>query len=157
MTEKFTFFWSGPFSQWHKAPFEIDHMIFNCAEQWMMWQKACLFGDRETAKQILMVKNPREQKNLGRMVKDFNPDVWAAACKEIVKRGNLAKYSQNPMLLDLLSKTKGTTLVEASPYDRIWGIGLAEDDPKAQKRETWKGKNLLGEILTEVRKELCGE
>ena len=156
MTEKFTFFWSGPFSQWHKAPFEVDHIIFNCAEQYMMYYKAILHDDRETSQKILMASNPRVQKNLGRTVVGFDYHLWSNNCELIVKDGNMAKFTQNSLLGQTLKATAGTTLVEASPCDKIWGIGLKEDDPRALSRETWQGQNKLGKVLTEVRIELFG-
>lgn len=157
MTEQFTFFWSGPFSQWQASSFVIDGVKFVTTEQFMMYQKALLFDDDEMATIIMATKNPREQKAFGRQVRNFDADVWNKNAKVIVKEGSLAKYSQNPELLVELEKTKGTTLVEASPYDKVWGIGLSEWEDEAKDRATWKGTNWLGEVLTEVRIELCGE
>lgn len=154
--EKFTFFWKSdsPFSQWHTARFTIDGIEFNCAEQYMMFMKAKLFNDEEIMTKILKQKSPMQHKALGRMVKGFKNDIWEKECIDIVYRGNLAKFTQNPELLEALLRTKGTTLVEASPLDKIWGVGLAEDNPKIKHRQNWKGKNLLGEILTRIRDEL---
>lgn len=149
--EKFTFFWSGPFSNWYPCSFTIDKIKFNCTEQHMMWCKAQLFNDPETAAKILASNNPKEQKGFGRQVKNFNVGKWAEICKKVVFVGNVAKYQQNDNLCKLLLATVGTTLVEASPYDKIWGIGLAANDKRAQDRSTWQGKNLLGEVLTNVR------
>ena len=157
MTEQFTFFWNGPFSQWHASEFKIDGIKYVTAEQFMMHQKAVLFGDGDIAIMILATKKPREQKALGREVRNFDVTVWNERVKEIVKEGNLAKFSQNPDLLAELLETKGTTLVEASPHDTIWGIGLGEWDDDIHDRSKWKGTNWLGEVLTEVRIELCGE
>lgn len=154
--EKFTYFWrtASPFSNWHPCSFEIDGITFNSSEQHMMYHKALLFKDMETASKILEEKTPGKQKALGREVKNFDQKVWAEHCKGIVYEGNKAKFTQNENLLKRLLKTQGTTIVEASPVDQIWGIGLAEDDPRAKSRHTWQGKNLLGEILTELREEL---
>ncbi len=157
MTEEFTFFWEGRFSQWHASPFEIDGIKFVNTEQFMMHQKALLFGDEEVATMILATKNAREQKAFGRKVRDFDATIWNEKAKEVVKEASMAKFSQNPNLLEELAATKGTTLVEASPYDTVWGIGLSEWDEDATDRTKWKGTNWLGEILTEVRIELCGE
>jgi ribA/ribD-fused uncharacterized protein len=151
MSEKFTFFWSGPFSQWHRCKFTVDGVEYNCAEQYMMHQKALFFGDKETAKKILETTSPKAQKALGRQVTPFDQGKWEGVARDVVLRGNLAKFKQNPDLLEKLLATKGTTLVEASPYDKIWGIGLKEDDPKAQDRATWRGKNWLGQVLTAAR------
>jgi ribA/ribD-fused uncharacterized protein len=158
MTEKFTFFWGGPFSQWHKSEFNDHFRNYNCMEQFMMYHKAVLMGDDDTAKKILKTPfNPREYKALGRQVSPFDAKLWNEKSKEIVHKGNVFKFTQNQDLLKLLAATKETTLVEASPYDKIWGVGLKESDPRIQYRDQWKGRNLLGEILTEVRIELIGE
>ncbi|MCR6637498.1 MAG: NADAR family protein [Sporocytophaga sp.] len=175
--ETFTFFWEtqSPFSQWHKSKFQgssalflnenerekiLGHnkpsLEFTSAEQFMMYHKAILFLNTETAKQILKVTNPREIKELGRQVKDFDKDVWSFFRSKIVYEANKAKFSQKNSLKDALILTKGTTLVEAAPNDKIWGIGLTEDDYRAQNRKTWHGKNLLGEILTLLRIEFMG-
>lgn len=154
--EKFTFFWStkSPFSQWHPSPFVIDGNAFNCAEQYMMYEKAWLFGDEDTAHQILAATSPETQKQLGQKVAPFNQEMWDKHCKQIVHDGNFEKFTQNEELLWKLMATKGTTLVEASPVDVIWGVGLAENDPEIHNREMWRGTNWLGEILTDLREEL---
>jgi hypothetical protein len=154
MTEQFTFFWGGPFSQWHKSNFTVCGIKYNCAEQFMMAEKARLFKDKISELAILAERNPREQKALGRKVTNFDLDIWQKNAKLIVYRGSLAKYSQDKELLATLMATKGTTLVEASPYDKIWGIGLLEGDPNTLSRDTWQGLNWLGEILTQVREDL---
>ncbi len=150
----FVFFWGGPYSQWFKAEFKIGDVTYNTCEQWMMAEKARLFGDTETLAKILKIKDPKAQKALGRQVKGFVKEVWDANAKMIVYRGNYAKFTQNAELLpDLLSHT-GKVFVEASPYDNIWGIGLAADDPKALDPATWEGTNWLGEIITLVRDDI---
>jgi len=154
--EKFTFFWSGPFSQWHPSPFQIDGVYYNCAEQWMMIEKARLFGDKETERKIMSAVMPRDQKEYGRQVRGFDKAKWDAAAREIVFRGSYAKYTQNEDLKRELLATEGTTLVEASPEDCIWGIGLRKDDPRAKNRATWRGTNWLGETLTKVREAIKG-
>ena len=153
----FTFFFTAasPFSQWHPCTFVVDGRTFNCAEQFMMHGKAQLFGDADVAARLLDTADPKQHKALGRKVKGFDDARWRAARLGIVKAGNRAKFTQNAELLAQLVATRGTTLVEASPYDRIWGIGLAATDPRAQNRETWRGQNLLGQILTELRDELA--
>lgn len=155
--EKFTFFWNGPFSQWEECEFEIDGITYNCAEQYMMAMKANMFKDDDTLDRIMEADHPREQKKLGRLVKGFNADRWNAVAKEIVYEGNYAKFTQNDDLLKKLLATKGTTLVEASPYDCIWGIGLKETDKAAKDRSKWRGTNWLGEILTGLREDLIDE
>lgn len=152
--QKFTFFWGGIFSQWAPSEFTIDGMKFSHAEQYMMYKKAMLFGDTETANEIMKAAHPREQKALGRKVKGFDKDLWEQNCKQYVYDANYAKFTQNFMLLTGLMATGDTELVEASPEDKIWGIGLADTDPRAQNKETWQGTNWLGEILTKLREDL---
>jgi hypothetical protein len=149
--EKFTFFWSGPYSNWHPSPFQIDDVWYNCGEQWMMAEKARLFGDAETLAKIMSAVDPREQKAYGRQIKNFDKAKWDKESPERVFKGCLAKFEQNEDLKQTILSTVGTTLVEASPEDRIWGIGLRKDDPRAQSRETWLGENRLGEVLMRVR------
>lgn len=156
MTEQFTFFFksASPFSQWYMSDFVIKGIQFNCAEQYMMYRKAKLFKDEEMASKILKAKHPRKQKAFGRLVKNFNGKTWQKHCKQIVYDGNYAKFTQYEPIKKYLLKTKGTTLVEASPSDIIWGIGLAEDDPRRMNRSQWRGTNWLGEVLTRLREDL---
>jgi ribA/ribD-fused uncharacterized protein len=153
-TGKFTFFWNGPFSQWESCTFKVDGITYNCAEQYMMAKKAKLFKDEDTYEKIMEATHPREQKKLGRQVKGFHADRWNNVAREIVYEGNHAKFTQNPKLLKKLLETKGTTLVEASPYDCIWGIGMREGDKGVNDRSNWRGKNWLGEVLTGLREDL---
>lgn len=157
MAEQFTLFWHGIFSQWHACRFEVDGVTYVSAEQYMMARKAELFGDEETRVAIMQATSPKEQKALGRQVKHFVADRWNAVARDIVYQGNLAKFRQNPELREALFATTGTTLVEASPYDTIWGIGRGENDPRARNRETWNGTNWLGEVLDRVRVDLLAE
>lgn len=120
----------------------------------MMYKKAELFSDLETAKKILESTSPAKQKKLGRQVKGFDQQIWDQHCKQIVYEGNYAKFTQNPDLKEELLKTKGTILVEASPVDRIWGVGLSEEDPRILNPKEWRGRNYLGEILTKLREDL---
>lgn len=156
MDEKFTFFWGGPFSQWYPSQFRgydfyNSWTSFNTAEQYMMAFKAMVFADNEKSQAILDEIRPAIQKALGRKVKNFNQEVWDQVKLDIVFNGNVLKFSNNPNLYEILCDTEGTTLVEASPYDKIWGIGLLESDPRCFDRTQWLGLNLLGQTLTEVR------
>lgn len=151
MTENYTFFWGGAFSQWYASSIVIEGEKYNCAEQWMMANKARMFNDSETLLKIMDAPHPSEQKKLGRQVKNFDAEQWNFSAYNIVLRGNLHKFKQHKTLQKLLLETGDTILVEASPYDTIWGIGLAADDPRALKQETWLGLNWLGRVLTEVR------
>lgn len=153
----FTFFWNGIYSQWFPCEFtdpKIPDIVFNCAEQYMMYQKALLMKDNDTAKKILETKHPKDQKALGRQIKNFDGKLWDKYKEFIVYRGNQLKFTQNPYLLEQLKLTNPTILVEASPYDRIWGIGLAEDDSRAMMEAQWLGLNLLGKALTNLRNNL---
>lgn len=141
-------------SQWFSAKFEIEAIQYRNTEQYMMAQKAKLFGDEEIFQKILQATHPKEMKALGRLVKNYREDLWQQHRFEIVLQGNLAKFSQNPDLKQFLLNTSTRVIVEASPYDKIWGIGLAADDENAEKPLQWKGLNLLGFALMEVRKQL---
>ena len=158
--EKYHFFWESgsPFSQFHSSPFKGtseyggEEENFRCAEQWMMYNKALLFEDHKTAQEILQVTKPGQMKALGRQVSGFKNSKWDKHKLKIVKRGSKLKFSQNLHLKKALLNTTGI-LVEASPSDTIWGIGLSAKDPRAKSKATWRGLNLLGYILTEVRDE----
>jgi len=152
--EEFEFFWSGPFSQWHPSSFVINGVKYNCAEQYMMAEKARMFKDAKSLRKIMKTNSPREQKALGRKVKNFNVGKWQSAAKDIVYRASMAKFTQDEKLKEILLATGDKILVEASPYDKIWGIGLAKDDKRAQSRSTWQGKNWLGEVLTRVKNDI---
>jgi len=155
--EKFTFFYKTrhPFSNWHPCQFKDDEgNEYNCSEQYMMAQKAKMFCDQEILELIMEAKHPRDQKSLGRKVRGFNSDAWTANAKQLVYDGCYLKFTQNPSLLKTLLETKGTLLVEASPYDKIWGIGLGEDDPRIHDPKNWQGTNWLGEVLTKLRDDL---
>lgn len=151
--ERFTFFWGGVFSQWHICTFTVEGVSYNCAEQYMMAEKARLFGDQYHEHLIMGDPRPAYQKAMGRQVAGFNLERWNAVARQIVARGNRAKFDQNPQLKTLLLLTEGTTLVEASPRDSIWGIGLSKENPLAHDRATWKGTSWLGQILTDLRDE----
>jgi hypothetical protein len=157
MPEAFTFFWKSRLSQWHRAAFVVGGVTFTHAEQYMMYAKALLFGDREAAARVLKAETPAEQQAIGREVRGFDESVWVLFREGIVFAGNYARFSQNIDQRELLLATRGTTLVEASPHDCVWGIGLAADDPRALDRSQWRGLNLLGEALTRVREVLLWE
>ncbi|MBS7559570.1 NADAR family protein [Pseudomonas sp. RC4D1] len=142
------------FSQWFAAGFEIEGIHYPSAEHFMMAGKALLFDDRETHGRILKAVTPADVKQLGREVRGFDDTQWQAARFDIVVQGNLAKFSQHSALGEYLLSTRDQVLVEASPVDRIWGIGLAADDPKASQPQQWRGLNLLGYALMEVRDRL---
>lgn len=154
MYNNYTFFWSGPFSQWYPSIFTIKGIKFNCAEQFMMYSKAQLFGDTTTANEILATVSPKDQKALGRQVSNFDPVIWDNIAPTLVYLGNLAKFTQDPKLHAVLMATGDTQLVEASPYDAIWGIGLDEVAAKSVDPKDWPGTNWLGIAITQVREDL---
>ncbi|GAA5079144.1 NADAR family protein [Nocardia iowensis] len=143
-------------SQWWLASFTVDGNTFASAEHYMMWGKAVLFGDKENAERVLAAETPKAAKALGREVRGFDGKVWSAHRYEIVVRGNVAKFGQHAELLEYLLGTGERVLVEASPVDRVWGIGLAADDPRAEDPARWQGLNLLGFALMEARAQLRG-
>lgn len=147
---------SSCLSQWFAASFTIDDVFYATAEHWMMASKARLFGDDEALRNILTAADPKTAKALGRKVRNFDEAVWGKNCRQLVTDGNLAKFSQNEPLRDFLLSTGDQVLVEASPYDRIWGIGLKATDEKAKHPATWEGQNLLGFALMDVRTQLRG-
>jgi len=161
--KKFCFFWkSGPFPQWADSKFkgiskfDDDNVEweFSNAEQWMMFNKALLFNDKDVAEKIMSTSNPRQIKQLGREVRGFKENEWKKHRETIVYDGNYLKFTQNESLYDSLISTVPKTLVEASPMDKIWGIGLNENDDRAANPAQWKGLNLLGYILTRLRDDL---
>jgi ribA/ribD-fused uncharacterized protein len=144
-------------SQWFPAPFEWNGGRFPTAEHFMMASKAELFGDLETRQAILAAEDPGKAKALGRKVKSFDEEVWIRHRSRLVVEGNLLKFSQNPRLKKFLLATGDAVLVEASPMDAIWGIGLSADSNKAGDPTQWRGLNLLGFALMEVRDRLRKE
>lgn len=161
-TFKYLFFWGHTpakdghiyeacLSQWWPCLFQVDNVEYRCAEQFMMAEKARMFADEEMLAEIMNASHPKEMKAYGRAVKNFDKDLWDARCYDIVKRGNLAKFSQNPELWEFLKNTRQRILVEASPRDQIWGIGMGKSNPDALYPQKWRGTNLLGFALTEVR------
>lgn len=154
---KFHFYWSGPFSQWQHSEFNLDGCDFVTAEQAMMYFKALLFDDHDIAAQILATDDPGRQKALGRRVRGFSEAQWDDNKDDIVYRINLEKFRQNKGLRRKLFHTGERALVEASPMDTIWGIGLEASVANETPPSEWPGQNRLGNILTRVRAELRAE
>ena len=138
-------------SQWYESPFEQAGQQYLTAEHYMMEKKALLFEDHATAQKILNSKTPGEAKKLARKLSNFNEQRWSQEKFNIVVQGNLLKFSQHPDLKAFLLSTGERILVEASPADKIWGIGLAEDHTNANQPHLWNGLNLLGFALMQVR------
>ncbi len=143
-------------SQWFVAPFRGDELVYRTAEHYMMARKAELFDQPELAMRIIGVEDPGRAKSLGRTVERFDEDVWVKHRWKIVVDGNVLKFSQNPRLRKYLLSTGEKVLVEASPNDRIWGIGMDAKSPDASSPARWEGENLLGFALMEVRARLSG-
>nr|XP_022314281.1 riboflavin biosynthesis protein PYRR, chloroplastic-like [Crassostrea virginica] len=156
--DKYEYFWKArsPFSQWHPSKFVVDGKTYNCAEQYMMYHKALVMKNDELAEVIMALDNPQEIKDVGRSIPDIDAELWNHKSFEVVEAGNMAKFSQNEELKQKLFNTYPRTLVEASPHDTIWGIGLGQRDKRAWNKMSWRGENRLGEILTRVRDKLMG-
>jgi len=140
--------------QWQMSKFSVDTEEYTCAEQYMMAEKARLFKDKEIEEKIMNASEPNEMKKLGKEVKNFDKTIWDKVKYSIVLNGNYYKFSQNPEMRDFLLSTGNKILVEASPLDKIWGIGLREEDVNAKNPLAWRGKNLLGFALMELRDDL---
>ncbi|CAL9550452.1 NADAR family protein [Streptomyces sp. enrichment culture] len=143
-------------SQWWPSPFTVDGVRYATAEHWMMAAKARLFGDAEAERRAVEAASPAQAKRVGRLVRGFDDAVWERERYGIVVAGSLHKFGQNPELGGFLLGTGRRVLVEASPVDRVWGIGLAADDERAQDPARWRGLNLLGFALMDAREELRG-
>ena len=163
ITDKHVFFYRDWLSNYQRTSFEYEvneRMItFSSTEQAFMYIKANMFGDQSVAAQILATNNPNECRKLGRKVQGYDEKVWDACRYFVFYELNLAKYTQDKNLRNKLLDPifDGKTFVEASPIDRIWGVGLDENNPLIDDPSNWKGKNLLGNILTKVRQRLIDE
>ena len=153
------YFKSGPYSQWYlDAPFiDCDGIYYNCNEQYMMAKKAETFNDKNTYDLIMAAKEPKEQKKLGRSVKNFDADKWNTVADRVVYNANLLKFTQHPELEEMLIKTNDKLIVECSPYDSIWGNGLNITDSLAIPVDKWIGTNRLGKAIMNVRDVLNGK
>jgi ribA/ribD-fused uncharacterized protein len=162
---KFLFFWGHQpskdgsitkacFSQWYESSFKVDEITYKTAEHWMMAKKAALFNDLIALQKIVEANTAAEAKKLGREVLNYDETTWLKHRFEIVKEGNWHKFNQNKQLGEFLLNTKNRVLVEASPVDAIWGIGMASDHDNINNPSAWRGLNLLGFALMEVRDNL---
>lgn len=161
VTNKHVLFWGEWPSNWYRSEFDTEVLIngkketkhFYNSEQYFMYIKAIVFGDYEVAEKILATKDPKKAKMLGREVKNYDDKVWNDMRYKVMVDANKAKYSQNEDLKKLIlsDEFKGKGFTESSPLDKIWGTGFAEDHPYADDETKWKGQNLLGKSLDEVR------
>lgn len=165
-TVDFLFFWghtparegvvdASCLSQWYGATFEVDGVRYPTAEHFMMAGKARLFRDAAACTRILRARTPAEAKAIGREVQGYDDDAWAKARGDVVVQGNVAKFGQNAALGEFLRRTGKRVLVEASPRDTVWGIGLGASNPDARDPAKWRGRNLLGFALMEARTALA--
>ncbi|MCE3226104.1 MAG: ybiA [Bacteroidetes bacterium] len=161
----FLFFWghqpskdgtiiSSCFSQWWLTEFTVEGIIYKSAEHYMMSEKARVFGDEVIREKIISCTKPAEAKSLGRKIKNFNEETWLKHRYDIVLNGSFHKFSQNPKLKEFLLNTSERIIVEASPVDPIWGIGMANGNDGIENPNKWKGLNLLGFALMEAREKL---
>jgi len=175
VTDEYVFYWTkNDFpSHWYPAGFHYKGFYFATVEHFMMVQKAILFEmsdktkqeiakilskeSRYTAWQILQTSDPKEAKQLGRQVKWFNKKVWEDAVKPVLFLGNLLKYRQDGALQAMLLRYPNRVFVEASPYDKIYGIGLSDSDDRIHDPTNWKGTNWAGEAVTAVRDYIGGQ
>lgn len=159
---KYIFFWGNTpsydgsitktcLSQWFDCRFTVDGVEYSTAEQYMMAQKALLFGDEKIYAEIMNAVHPKQFKEFGRRISGFSEEIWNQHKTDIVIKGNIAKFSQNEKLKYFLLNTNKRVLVEASPYDKIWGIGMDYKDTRCENPTLWNGENLLGFCLMEVR------
>lgn len=168
-TNDFVFFWQvsdavlagkskvvdkSCFSQWYPSEFKIYNITFYSTEQFMMYCKARCFNDNGNALAALETQDPQEVKKIGREITPFDPNAWEKVAPYFVQLGNAEKFRQNSLLKKYLLGTGNKILAEASPFDKVWGIGLKEDDPKAMDQSQWAGKNKLGVVLMKVREQL---
>jgi ribA/ribD-fused uncharacterized protein len=165
---KYVFFWGhrpqrdgsigpGCLSQWWPAPFEVDGARYATAEHYMMWRKALLFGDTAIAGRVQAASHPQRAKALGRQVRGFDQQTWEQRRFDIVVAGSVAKFGQHKDLRSFLLATRERVLAEASPSDRVWGIGLAAGDERVTSPKAWRGLNLLGFALMRARAILADE
>ena len=157
ITDKYVFFWGSVFSNWYPCIFMYENERFNNSEQAFMWEKARYFEDEKSAAAMLKETNPKYVKSMGRKVKNFDAEKWAIISYIYMVGANYAKFNQNEDLKQILLSTGDKILVEASPYDKIWGIGLSQTDDDCLDETKWRGMNLLGKALMVVRRTIIEE
>jgi len=156
----FAFFWHNGndifdcFSQWRTSNFQVSINRYSCCEQYMMAEKARIFDDEQVRKKIMETTDPMDMKILGRQVKKFRDKKWDKVKYSVVLNANYYKFTQNKEMREILLDTGNKIIVEASPTDMIWGIGFVKEKPEATNPKLWRGENLLGFALMEVRDEI---
>jgi ribA/ribD-fused uncharacterized protein len=149
-TKTHIYFWGSIFSNFHPIDFIHQNNKFANSEQAFMWRKAIFFKDFEIALKILNTTNPQEAKSLGRKVKYYDDIKWNQIREQIMYEVNIDKY-KDEKLQGILLSTKNLIIVESSPVDKIWGVGLSKEDPRILDEKNWNGLNLLGKVLMRVR------
>lgn len=159
VTKTHAFFYKEWPSNFFRAPFTMDGIKFFCTEQAFMYLKAKFFKDDDTADKILNAATPKEAKDLGREVRNYNDAEWDKVRYDMMLKANREKYAQNRDVCSRLLSSQyiGKTFVEASPIDLIWGIGMQQGDPSIDDESKWRGRNLLGKVITQVRDELIAK
>lgn len=159
--DKYIYFWGGIFSNWAHDNFEAklketaEDITFNCSEQYMMAQKALVFHDHGSLAEIMLSPDPAEQKALGRAITGYTDDKWDPVARDLTYVGVYAKFTQNLKWKEALLSTGDKIIVEASPYDKKWGIGLSTNVAiRTSGPSEWKGKNWLGQIIMKVRDDI---
>ena len=170
LTDTHVYFLGGYFSQWAHSPFSgaipglrytssgqqlhpVGTIRFSCCEQYMMAAKAMMFEDQETLLEIMDATHPGDMKRLGRKVKNFDVDVWNRHARDVVYLGNFYKFTQHNGAKDFMDHTKDKIVVEGADYDKIWGVGIAWDDPQIEDEASWQGTNWLGQCIMRVRED----
>lgn len=158
VTDNYILFWGGELSNFYYSPFVEDGKLFPTNEHYFMYQKAKFFDDKEAMEKILKADLPKDAKRIGRKVKGFDAEKWGKVSRSFMKDGLRLKFNTYPKLRKLLlSYSDKKKFVECSPYDKVWGIGLSEDDSRAGNKSKWLGTNWLGECLTEIRDEFINQ
>lgn len=155
--DEFVAFWGSCFSNFFPTRFYLDGRYWTTSEKYFMYTKAITFDDKEVAEKILKTDNPKECKNLGRQVKNFNSEEWDSVKEEIMYKAVKAKFEQDGLCNYCIMKFIHQKFVEGSPYDKIWGVGIKYDNDEIFNEKNWKGENLLGKILTKVRDDIFEE
>ena len=153
-TETHVFFWKSCLSQWYMRDFRRNGIVYCCAEQFMMAEKARFFKDDDALVKIMSSDSPATHKRVGRQVKNYNDDEWRSVSRYVVFIGNMAKFLQNTDLKEKLLATGNKTIVEASPYDALWGVALGPWNDEILDEQNWQGQNWLGKELRSVREQV---